>query len=169
MPEDDRPPHNSVHVCYVLLFFPIEPQPWSSLLGWARQAVHPLPKGSWIECSGRVLGVLNPELIQGPQVIDSTVRTLVIIPDDWEFIRQSALSIHNTSTPLPLRSLPGYDLMSLTITDDIPHWGPHIRPLYQPCGLVCYKAVELYSSRFANNSKPDLNSCHCSSLGTSRM
>jgi len=98
VPEDDRPPHKGVHVCHVLLLFPIEQQPWSSLLGWMRQAAHPFPKGSWIECSGRVLGVLNRELIQGPQVIDSTVRILVILPDDWEFIRQNALSTHNTST-----------------------------------------------------------------------
>ena len=64
-----------------------------------RQAVNPFPKGSWIICSGRVLGVLNRELIQGPQVINSTVRILVILPDDWEFVRQSALSTHNTSMP----------------------------------------------------------------------
>ncbi|KAH7147017.1 hypothetical protein B0J13DRAFT_419951, partial [Dactylonectria estremocensis] len=52
-----------------------------------------------IVCSGRVLGVLNRDLIQGPQVVDSTVQILVILPDDWEFIRQSALSTHNTSMP----------------------------------------------------------------------
>ncbi|KAH6995446.1 hypothetical protein BKA56DRAFT_694517 [Ilyonectria sp. MPI-CAGE-AT-0026] len=100
VPENDRPPHKGVHVCHVLLLFPVEQQPWSSLLGWMRQAVNPFPKGSWIVCSGRVLGVLNRELIQGPQVVDSTVRILVILPDDWEFVRQSALSTHNTSMPI---------------------------------------------------------------------
>ncbi|KAH8659483.1 hypothetical protein BGZ61DRAFT_370535 [Ilyonectria robusta] len=99
MPESDRPPHKGVHVCHVLLLFPVERQPWSSLLGWMRQAANPFPKGSWIVCSGRILGVLNRELIQGPQLIDSTVRILVILPDDWEFVRQSALSTHNTSMP----------------------------------------------------------------------
>jgi len=61
--------------------------------------VNPFPKGSWIVCSGRILGVLNRELIQGPHVVDSTVRILVILADDWEFVRQGALSTHNTSTP----------------------------------------------------------------------
>ncbi|KAH7190417.1 hypothetical protein DER44DRAFT_816009 [Fusarium oxysporum] len=88
-----------VHVCHVLLLFPVEQQPWHSLLGWMRQAVNPFPKGSWIVCSGRVLGVLNRDLIQGPQVVDSTVRILVILPDDWEFVRQSTLSTHNTYMP----------------------------------------------------------------------
>ena len=64
-----------------------------------RQAANPFPRGSWIVCSGRILGVLNRDLIQDPQVMDSTARILVILPDDWEFIRQSALSGHNTSTP----------------------------------------------------------------------
>ncbi|KAH7204968.1 hypothetical protein BKA60DRAFT_656034 [Fusarium oxysporum] len=99
VPENDRPPHKGVHVCHVLLLFPVEQQPWHSLLGWMRQAVYPFPKGSWIVCSGRVLGVLNRDLIQGPQVVDSTVRILVILPDDWEFVRQSTLSTHNTYMP----------------------------------------------------------------------
>ncbi|EWZ28529.1 hypothetical protein FOZG_17742 [Fusarium oxysporum Fo47] len=99
VPENDRPPHKGVHVCHVLLLFPVEQQPWHSLLGWMRQAVNPFPKGSWIVCSGRVLGVLNRDLIQGPQVVDSTVRILVILPDDWEFVRQSTLSTHNTYMP----------------------------------------------------------------------
>ncbi|KAH6988810.1 hypothetical protein BKA56DRAFT_709876 [Ilyonectria sp. MPI-CAGE-AT-0026] len=99
VPENDRPPRKGVHACHVLLLFPVEQQPWSSLLGWMRQAINPFPKGSWIVCSGRVLGVLNRELIQGPQVVDSTVRILVILPDDWEFVRQSALSTHNASMP----------------------------------------------------------------------
>ncbi|KAH7125041.1 hypothetical protein B0J13DRAFT_566131 [Dactylonectria estremocensis] len=91
VPENDHPPHKGVHICHVLLLFPVEQQPWRSLLG------------------GRVLGVLNRELIQGPQVVDSTVRILVILPDDWEFIRQSALSTHNTSMPIsssPINELP---------------------------------------------------------------
>ncbi|KAK0710683.1 hypothetical protein B0H67DRAFT_635304 [Lasiosphaeris hirsuta] len=46
LPESDRPPRKGVHVCHVLLLFPLE--------------------GSWIVCSGRILGVLNRELIQGP-------------------------------------------------------------------------------------------------------
>ncbi|KAI3571502.1 hypothetical protein IWW34DRAFT_897973 [Fusarium oxysporum f. sp. albedinis] len=99
VPENDRPPHKGVHVCHVLLLFPVEQQPWHSLLGWMRQAVNPFPKGSWIVCSGRVLGVLNRDLIQGPQVVDSTVRILVILPDDWEFVRQSTLSTHSTYMP----------------------------------------------------------------------
>ncbi|KAH7122202.1 hypothetical protein B0J13DRAFT_567146 [Dactylonectria estremocensis] len=97
--ENDRPPHKGVYVCHVLLLFPVEQQPWRSLLGWMRQAVNPFPKGSWIVCSGRVLGVLNRELIQGPQIVDSTVRILVILPDDWEFVRQSTLSTYNTYMP----------------------------------------------------------------------
>ncbi len=46
MPEDDRPPHKGVHICHVLLLFPIEQQPWSSLLGWMYQQANPFPKGS---------------------------------------------------------------------------------------------------------------------------
>ena len=65
-PENDRPPHKGVHICHVLLLFPLDQQPWSSLLGWMRQAANPFPKGSWVVCSGRILGVLNRELIQGP-------------------------------------------------------------------------------------------------------
>ena len=63
LPESDRPPHKGVHVCPVLLLSPLEQQPWSSLLGWMRQAANPFPRGSWIVCSGRILGVLNRELI----------------------------------------------------------------------------------------------------------
>ncbi|KAK3315885.1 hypothetical protein B0H66DRAFT_273355 [Apodospora peruviana] len=42
----------------------------------------------------------------GPQVLDSTARILVILPDDWEFVRQNTLSAHNaptssTSNPVP--------------------------------------------------------------------
>ncbi|KAK3374717.1 hypothetical protein B0H63DRAFT_496128 [Podospora didyma] len=103
-PESDRPPHKGVHVYHILLLFPLEQQPWSSLLGWMRQAANPFPRRSWIVCSGRILGVLNRELIQGPQVIDSTTRILVILPDDWEFIRQGALSGHNASPPTPPHS-----------------------------------------------------------------
>ena len=55
--ESDRPPHKGVHVCHILLFFPLEQQPWSSLLGWMRQAANPFPRGPWILCSGRILGV----------------------------------------------------------------------------------------------------------------
>jgi hypothetical protein len=100
LPENDRPPHKGVHVCHVLLLFPLEQQPWSSLLGWMRQAANPFSRGSWIVCSGRILGVLNRELIQS-QVIDPTTRILVILPDDWEFVRQSALSGHNAPMPTP--------------------------------------------------------------------
>jgi len=98
LPENDRPPHKGVHVCHVLLLFPLDQQPWSSLLGWMRQATNPFPKGSWVVCSGRILGVLNRELIQDPSVVDSTVRILVILPDDWEFIRQNTLSAHTAGT-----------------------------------------------------------------------
>jgi hypothetical protein len=108
LPENDRPPHKGVHIYHVLVLFPVEQQPWSSLLGWMRQAVNPFPKGSWIVCSGRVLGVLNREIIQGPQVVDSTVRILVILPDDWEFVRQSSLSTHNA--PIPASSSPAHGL-----------------------------------------------------------
>jgi hypothetical protein len=99
-PENDRPPHKGVHICHVLILFPVEQQPWRSLLGWMRTAAKPFPRGSWIVCSGRVLGVLDRELIQGPQLVDPTVRILVILPDNWEFVRQNALSTHNSSTPI---------------------------------------------------------------------
>jgi hypothetical protein len=32
-------------------------------------------------------------------VVDSTVRILVVLPDNWELIRQNTLSAHSTSTP----------------------------------------------------------------------
>ncbi|KAK3353869.1 hypothetical protein B0T25DRAFT_428602, partial [Lasiosphaeria hispida] len=67
---------------------------------------NPFPKGSWIVYSGRVLGVLNRDLIQGPHIIDSTTRIFVILPDDWEFVRQSALSAHNVPTPTPSNPVP---------------------------------------------------------------
>jgi len=69
---------------------------------WMRQATNPFPKGSWIICSGRILGVLNRELFRGPQVVNSSVRILVVLPDEWEFIRQNALSTQNTSIPTSL-------------------------------------------------------------------
>src|SRR5438309_11439201 len=62
-----------------------------------RQAVNPFPKGSWIVCSGRVLGILNRELIQGPQIVDSTVQILAILPNNRELIRQNALSTYSTA------------------------------------------------------------------------
>lgn len=98
-PENDRPPGKGVHVCHVLVLFPIDQQPWKALAGWMRTAANPFPKGSWITCSGRLLGVLDRELIQGPRMVDSTVRILVILPDSWELIRQNTLSAHRTSTP----------------------------------------------------------------------
>jgi hypothetical protein len=100
-PENDRPPHKGVHVCHVLVVFPVEKQPWKSLLEWMRTAASPFPRGSWIVCSGRLLGVLNRNLIQGPHLVDPSVRILVILPDNWEIVRQSALSANNTSTPTP--------------------------------------------------------------------
>lgn len=101
LPENDRPPHKGVHIYHVLLLFPLEQQPWSSLLGWMKQAANPFPKGSWIVCSGRILGVLNRDLVRGPQVVDPAVRILVILPDDWEFIRQNVLSGTNTASASP--------------------------------------------------------------------
>jgi len=71
-----------------------------------RQATNPFPRGSWIVCSGRILGVLNRELLQGQQAIDSATRILVILPDDWEFVRQSALSAHNAPTSTPPNPVP---------------------------------------------------------------
>jgi hypothetical protein len=98
-PENDRPPRKGVHICHVLVLFPVDQQPWKALAGWMRTAANPFPKGSWIVCSGRILGVLDRELIHGPQLIDSSVRIPVILPDNWELIRQSTLSPTNTSTP----------------------------------------------------------------------
>ncbi|KAH7114753.1 hypothetical protein B0J13DRAFT_573138, partial [Dactylonectria estremocensis] len=37
-----------------------------------------------------------------PQIVDSTVRILVILLDDWEFVRQSTLSIYNIYMPTSL-------------------------------------------------------------------
>jgi hypothetical protein len=50
------------------------------------------------------LGVLDRNLIQGPQLVDPTVRILVILPDNWEFVRQNALSY---STPRSSNSYNG--------------------------------------------------------------
>ncbi|SPJ74763.1 uncharacterized protein FTOL_04494 [Fusarium torulosum] len=45
-------------------------------------------------------GIYQPTLPLGLlEVVDSTVRILVILPDDWEFVRQSTLSTHNTHMP----------------------------------------------------------------------
>jgi hypothetical protein len=66
---------------------------------WMGTATSPFHKGSWIVCSGRVLGVLDRELIEGPQPVDSTIRILVILPDDWEFVRQGTLSAQNPCPP----------------------------------------------------------------------
>jgi hypothetical protein len=98
-PENDRPPRKGVHLFHVLVLFPVEQQPWKSVAGWMRTAANPFPKGSWIACSGRLLGILDRELIQGPKVVDSTVRILVVLPDSWELIRQNTLSQHNTPAP----------------------------------------------------------------------
>ncbi len=95
-PENDRAPHRGVHVCHVLVIFSVEQQPWRSLAGWMRTAANPFPRGSWIVCSGRLLGVMDRNLIQGPQLVDPTVRILVIFPDDWEFVRQNALTANST-------------------------------------------------------------------------
>ncbi|KAK4243497.1 polyketide synthase dehydratase-domain-containing protein [Corynascus novoguineensis] len=57
-PENDRPPRKSVHICHVLVLFPVDQQPWKSLAGWMRTAANPFPNGSWIACSGRLLGIL---------------------------------------------------------------------------------------------------------------
>ena len=97
-PENDRPPRKGIHICHVLVLFPVDQQPWKSLAGWMRTAANPFPKGSWVACSGRVLGVLDRVLIRGPQLVDSSVRILVVLPDNWEFIRQNSLSTNNTPT-----------------------------------------------------------------------
>lgn len=96
-PENNRPPHKGVHICHVLVIFPVEQQPWKSLLEWMRTTGSPFPRGSWIVCSGRLLGVLDRDLIQGPRLVDPSVRILVILPDNWEIVRQSALSANNSS------------------------------------------------------------------------
>jgi len=98
-PENGRAPYKGIHVCHVLVIFPVEQQPWRSLLGWMRTAPNPFPKGSWFVCSGRLLGVLDRDLIQGPRLVDPTVRILVILPDDWEFVRQNALATNNIPAP----------------------------------------------------------------------
>jgi len=65
-----------------------------------RQSSNPFPRGSWIACTGgRVLGVLNRNLVRSPLVIDASLRILVVLADDWEFICQSSFSTQNTSTP----------------------------------------------------------------------
>lgn len=101
-PENDRRPHKGVHVFHVLVIFPVEQQPWKSLLGWMRTATNPFPRGSWIVCSGRLLGVLDRDLVQGPRLVDPTVRILVMLPDNWEFVRQNSLTPN--STPIPASS-----------------------------------------------------------------
>jgi hypothetical protein len=45
-PENDRAPHKGVHVCHVLIIFPVDQQPWKSLLGWMRTAANPFSRGS---------------------------------------------------------------------------------------------------------------------------
>ncbi|EAQ85286.1 predicted protein [Chaetomium globosum CBS 148.51] len=67
--------------------------------------VNPFPRGSWIACSGRLLGVLDRNLIQGPQLVDTSVRIPVVLPDDRESIRQSSLTAHNT-TPIRPSTVP---------------------------------------------------------------
>jgi hypothetical protein len=66
-----------------------------------RTAANPFPRGPLIVCSGRLLGVLNRDRIQGPQLVDPTIRILVILPDNWEFVRQNTLAAH---TPTPTSS-----------------------------------------------------------------
>ena len=44
-------------------------------------------------------GVLDRRLIEGPEPVDSTIRILVILPDNWEFVRQGTLSAHNACPP----------------------------------------------------------------------
>ena len=108
-PENDRPPREGIHICHVLVLFPVDQQPWKSLAGWMRTAANPFPKGSWIACSGRLLGVLDRDLIQGPRKVDPTVRILVILADNWELIRQNSPSTNNTPTPKssdPVGNLP---------------------------------------------------------------
>ncbi|EAQ88567.1 predicted protein [Chaetomium globosum CBS 148.51] len=107
--ENDRPPREGIHICHVLVLFPVDQQPWKSLAGWMRTAANPFPKGSWIACSGRLLGVLDRDLIQGPRKADPTVRILVILADSWELIRQNSPSTNNTPTPKssdPVGNLP---------------------------------------------------------------
>ena len=62
-----------------------------------RKARNPFSKRSWVACSGRVLGILNRDLIHRHR-LDPTVRILVVLPDNWEFIRQSTLSTVSTSS-----------------------------------------------------------------------
>jgi hypothetical protein len=100
-PENNRPPHKGVHVFHVLVIFPVEQEPWESHLNWMRTSANPFPRGSWIVCSGRLLGVLDRNLIQGPQLADPSVRILVILPDNCEIVRQSTLSANNRSAPTP--------------------------------------------------------------------
>ncbi|KAH8742780.1 hypothetical protein F5883DRAFT_610237 [Diaporthe sp. PMI_573] len=54
--EEDRPPHKGVHVCHVLLPFPVHRQPWSAALSWMQNSQTPFPAASWISCTGRILG-----------------------------------------------------------------------------------------------------------------
>jgi hypothetical protein len=125
-PENDRPPHKGIHICHVLLIFPVEQQPWKSLAGWMRTAVNPFPRGSWISCSGRLLGVLDRTLLQGPQLIDTSVRIPVVLPDDWESIRQSSLTAHNT-TPMRPSTMP--TTPRSTGPQGITSWNPFSSPV----------------------------------------
>lgn len=99
IPEGDRAPHKGVHVCHVLVLFPINKQPWSSALSWMKSSSSPFPSGSWISCTGRVLGVLNRQLLQADLPADSPVRILAIVADHWEFIRQASLNSRSPTAP----------------------------------------------------------------------
>lgn len=99
VPEEDRAPHKGIHVCHVLVVFPINRQPWSAALSWMKNSPSPFPSGSWISCTGRVVGVLNRELLRTELPADSPIRILVIVADHWEFIRQTSLTSRSPTTP----------------------------------------------------------------------
>jgi hypothetical protein len=79
----------------------VEKQPWKSLLEWMRTAASPFLEGrgsyaavaswgSWTAISFKALTLSIPAF-----------GFWLFLPDNWEIVRQSALSANNTSTPTP--------------------------------------------------------------------
>ena len=155
LPENDRPPHKGIHICHVLLVFPIDQQPWKSLLGWMRDSAAPFPKGSWIACSGRILGVLNRATIKGPRTVDSTTRILVVLPDDWDFIRQSSLVAQNPSSlapKTPLIELPTPP--RATGPGGVGSWNPFSSPIHEKPSVQGRLENKLGSARGKEKETP---------------
>lgn len=95
----NMPPWDGVHAFHVLLLFPLNEDRFSCCRDWSlpRHAT-PLVPGHWVHASGAVVGVLNPDAVEGLPSSNEDTNILVIYPTAWEFIRtpQSAA----TQTPL---------------------------------------------------------------------